>query len=71
VQLSILTTILDLAGSLAVVAGLAFAAGLFYMPAGVLTAGAGLLFVSWLIGYRAAAAARTAAAERSRAGGAA
>lgn len=61
-QLSILTSILDLAGSLGIVAGLAFAAGLLYLPAGILVGGAGLLFVSWLISSRAARAARAAAA---------
>lgn len=71
-QLSFLTTILDLAGSLGIVAGLAFAAGLLYLPAGILVAGIGLLFVSWLISYRAAAKAREAAAVAAvRAGGAA
>jgi len=64
VQLSLLTTILELAGMLAIVAGLAFAAALLFLPAGLLAGGAGLLFVAWLIDSRQDRAARTAAARR-------
>lgn len=57
-KLSDVTTALDLLGLLAVVAGLALAAFLFWAPAGVLVLGAGLLGCSALIDYRARAAAK-------------
>ena len=59
-MLSLLTTILDLAGLVLVVAGLALAAGLLFAPAGVLVAGAGLLGVSWLLDRRSQAPHRAA-----------
>lgn len=69
-MLSLLTTILDLAGAVLFIAGLAFAAGLLFVPAAFLVAGAGLLLLSWLFDYRAQAAARAARAA-AVAGGAA
>ena len=56
-MLSLLTTILDLLGAVLVVAGLAFAAGLLFVPAAFVVAGAGLLLLSWLFDFRARRAA--------------
>lgn len=67
-QLSQLTTILELVGLLLIVAGVAIAVALLFAPSGLLVAGAGLLGLSWLIDYRADRAARIA---RTKAGGAA
>jgi hypothetical protein len=64
VQLSFLTTILELAGMLAIVAGVALAVALLFMPAGLLVGGSGLLFMAWLIDSRQERAAKAAAARR-------
>lgn len=47
-----LTTLLDLAGVLLLVLGIALAVALWFVPAGVAAAGAGLLLTSWLIDRR-------------------
>lgn len=47
-----LTTLLDLAGALLLVLGIALAVALWFVPAGVAVAGIGLLGTSWLIDRR-------------------
>lgn len=54
----LLTTILDLAGLVLVVAGLALAAAVLFVPAGFVVGGLGLLAVSWLLDRRAQAGRR-------------
>jgi len=68
VQLSQLTTILELVGLLLIIAAASIALGMLFAAAGLAVAGLGLLGLSWLIDYRANAAARAA---RVKAGGAA
>lgn len=57
-MLPLITTILDLLGLVLVVAGLALAAGLLFVPAGFAVAGLGLLGVSWLLDRRSQTARR-------------
>lgn len=48
-----ITTLLDLIGMVLIVTGLAVAAGLFYLPAGFLVFGVGILLISWLLDRKA------------------
>jgi hypothetical protein len=48
-----LTTLLDLAGSLLIIAALAVAVAMFTIAGGLGVAGVGLLVLSWLIDQRA------------------
>lgn len=49
-----LTTLLDLAGSLLIIAALAVFVGMFTVAGGLGVAGVGLLVLSWLVDQRAA-----------------
>lgn len=47
------TTLLDLAGTLMVLAAVAITVGLYFIPAGLGVFGLGLLGISWLLDLRA------------------